>query len=550
MRAILIITVFALFAILPFVHAQDGELPPCMPAELAALSELMGGFYDMHEMIAALRTLDDLRDYSQTHITWRDQLWSSLPLCSPAYKIALLANQLSGDYVSAVLLIPPKDTLDENPYTAWQLSGTATLEALLADLPSAAKADDAAPAAPPAKTLHACDEAEKELLRDTLLPEYSDLTVLAMDVQDFDGFLSYINVQLAWRKESLARYPACAEAIEIAWFESQTAADIATLFAFYFIGESIDDSPYSAPERAGTARLRTLTQALYAAPEADAGADAGSLPDQVIAAIERELGNPSGSNWRACSASELQTILDLIPDYEALVSVAASIETMDDLLAYSSAMIEWREHLVSDLAHCGEVLEVAWIMSEYIGDLAIMHAHAFVDIPSDESPVFQQFMSNVGAVRTWSKVLSDLVNHRESEPEATQGSGNLPACDASELDGINLILADHYALYDAAGAIETLQGYVAFTAGQLEWRERNWARLPLCGDSFEYFLRMAWTNNDTTVAGVLHRFADVAFDDNPFWPAVYGFKERADVLLNRLRGLDAGQEDERANASE
>lgn len=88
---------------------------------------------------------------------------------------------------------------------------------------------------------------------------------------------------------------------------------------------------------------------------------------------------------------------------------------------------------------------------------------------------------------------------------------------------------------------ETLEGYIAFTEAQLAWREVQWARLPLCGDSFEYLLRMNWTNNDSTVAGVLHFFADVAYEDNPFWPATSSFKERADILLNRLRGVDASQ---------
>ncbi len=87
----------------------------------------------------------------------------------------------------------------------------------------------------------------------------------------------------------------------------------------------------------------------------------------------------------------------------------------------------------------------------------------------------------------------------------------------------------------AAGVVESLAGYIAFNKAQLVWRERNWARLPLCGDFFEYFLRMNWTNNDTTGAGVLHFHADVAYADNPFWAQLPLFKERADVLLNRLR---------------
>ena len=42
-------------------------------------------------------------------------------------------------------------------------------------------------------------------------------------------------------------------------------------------------------------------------------------------------------------------------------------------------------------------------------------------------------------------------------------------------------------------------------------------------------------NSDSTVAGVLHHHADVAYAENPFWAQLPIFKERADVLLNRLR---------------
>ena len=114
--------------------------------------------------------------------------------------------------------------------------------------------------------------------------------------------------------------------------------------------------------------------------------------------------------------------------------------------------------------------------------------------------------------------------------------------DSRDPDAINGILADHYALHDAAGALESLAAYIAFSEAQLVWRERNWARLPLCGDSFEYFLRMNWTNNDLTVAGVLHFHADVAYEDNLFWAQLALFKERADILLNRLRDGAAAAE--------
>ena len=527
MRAILIFTVFALFAVTPIIQAQDGELPPCRPAEFDAVHTSLPEMTAFFHRASTVRTADDLLAYSNAHIEWRESYWSNTPLCAESYEIAMLANQLIGDFVALVLVNSFQVDVEVNPYRAERKNGTVRLQALMDALPPPSDTADQRPAGTPRE----CSDLEFDVLSYTLVAEYGELADVANLVETVEGFLDYADAHLAWRRDSLTRYPPCVDALEFAWLASQTAGDIAALFAYYFIGAPEDEIPYSEPEREGTRRIGELAEELRAK----------ALPDEVMQAIERELGNPGGGNWRACSASELQTILNIIPEYETLVAMAAGIESIDGLLEYSAEMIQWRERLVSELAHCGEVLEVAWIMSEYLGDLAAINAHGFLNIPFDESPVFQQVMSNMGGVQTWSIILDDLVNQRESEPEAKPGSGDLPGCTASELDTINSILADHYALYDAAGVVETLEEYLAFTEAQLAWREANWARLPLCGDSFEYFLRMNWTNNDTTIGGVLHFFADVAYNDNPYWPAVGSFKERADILLNRLRGINANQ---------
>lgn len=527
MRVILIISAIVLATAMPIVRAQDGKLPACTPADLKALHASLAEMTAFFRRASTIRTADDLLAYSESHIEWRERYWSTTPPCAESHEIALLANQLIGDFVALVLVNSLQAEVETNPYRAERQSGTARLQALLDALPPVKYSGEPSPA----RTLRECTDAEYEYLSYTLLPEYGELADIANHVDTVEDFLGYADAQLAWRKDSLTRYPPCIKALEYAWLASQTAGDIAALFAYYFIGAPEDEIPYSEPEREGTRRLGEMANELRAE----------ALPDEVMQAIERELGNPSGGNWRACSASELQTVLKIIPEYETVVALAASIETLDGLLAYSSEMIEWRERLVSQLAHCGEALEVAWIMSEHLGDLAAMHACGFVNIPFDESPVFQQVMSNISAVGTWSNLLSDLVNQREVEPEAQPGSRSLPRCAKAELDAINRILADHYALYEAIGDMETLEDYAAFTEAQLEWREHNWARLPLCGDSFEYFLRMNWSNNDTTIAGVLHFFAGVAREDNPFLPAVSSFKPRADILLNRLRGIEASQ---------
>ena len=556
MRLILIITAFALLAVVSSGQAEDSDLPACSTAELAVMYDRVGDIYALFDRVGDIGTMDDILAYSYAHLEWRQGMWSSSPLCAQTFEIALLANQLIGDYVPLILLNSLPDDAGENPYKAGQRSGLARLEALIADLPLPSTPADA----PPARTLRACSAEEIQLVLFSLSPEYGRLTNMANEIEVTVDYLAFVDALLEWRQNSLTQYPPCAESIEIAWLTSQTAGDISALFSFHFMGLSIEEMPYDQSERQGTGRLSELDAQLrdsrWSAPESDEPPVSGAADtwspemQEMLDLMALQAVTPSGSNWRACSANELATILDLIPDFHALTDQLITIETKDALLEYSAAMIDWRERLVFDLTHCGEVLEVAWIMSEYLGDLSLSYALLFADVAFGESPLYREVMSNRVGVPMWADILADQLAQRELGREAILGGDNLPDCTATEMDTINMILADHYALYEAAGVVETLADYVAFGEAQLAWRERNWARLPLCGDSFEYFLRMSWTNNDTTVAGILHYYADVAYDANPFVPAVSSFKERADALLNELRRQSAAQDDEVAKSSQ
>ena len=371
MRKSLLISLFALLVLLPAAQAMDSELPSCSSAELDSVSELMVGFHKLAAKADRLGTLDELLAYSQTHISWRDKLWSSLPHCSPAFETALLANQLSGDFVTAILLTPHRELFDENPYTSWQLSGTAELEERLDGLPPPSNLDDKVlEPTSTLSTLVACTDKKRQYLLETTMADYGDLTDNATSVEDFDDFLNYIEAQFVWRRKSLSQYPPCAEAVEVAWLTSQTASDIATLFAFYFIGQSVDESPYSQPERASTERLRILTQDLRET----------SQFDEAMQTLLLQATTPSGGNWHRCSADELRSFAPLLTEYQYLENMAVEVLSLEQLLDYSIAQIQWRESLSSKLPQCGEVLEIAWIISENIGDLALLYALNFLDV--------------------------------------------------------------------------------------------------------------------------------------------------------------------------
>lgn len=238
---------------------------------------------------------------------------------------------------------------------------------------------------------------------------------------------------------------------------------------------------------------------------------AGALPDEVIAAFERDLGNPSGGNWRRCTVGELETIQHLLPTCHLLEDMAAGIETTDELIAYSQTQIAWRENLLTKLARCGEVLEIAWLISENIGDLAILRALQILDIPVEESPVFQQVMSNVPGISTWEGLLPSLLASYDERDDI----GALPACTAEELGTLKIMLSTHLSVFKDYGDIRSTDDWLNFVLQQIAWREIGFSHLPLCYGSFETFLRAHWFASDNAIHSALI-FADIPADISPF----------------------------------
>lgn len=477
--------------------AQDSEMPPCATAELAAIRDGSDAAIDLLKSAREIRSLDDLLAYSHAHIEWRESAWSVSPLCAPAYEIAMLAEQLVSDYVPLIILNSyPGESL-ENPYRAGQDGGALRLKSFMISLPSSANTADA----PPARPLRECSRVEYEFVAHSLAPEYGSLADIANAIETPADYLGFVEALLRWRQDSLPRYPACAQAIEYAWLASRTAADISALFAVDFLRVPLEANPYNEPERRGTRRLGELTDALRA----------GALPDEVKQAIKLELGNPGGGNWRRCSVEELETIQNLLPEYQMLENLAADIETLDNLVAYSQKQITWRENLLTELARCGEVLEIAWLISENIGDLAIMFGLEFLEIPVDESPVYQQVMSNIPGIITWEQLLPSLLANYEK----TRVDGALPACTGEELGTLKTILSAHLSIFKDHGDLRSIDDLLSFVIQKLAWREFSFSRLPLCYGSLETFLRAYWFASDNAV-GIALALAGVSDEANPY----------------------------------
>lgn len=216
MRHFWLLALIALLAFVPAIAGQDNGLPACTTAELDAIHASLGEMTAFFHRASDIGTTDDLIAYSQAHIEWRERYWTNSPLCAESFEIALLANQLIGDFVALVLVNSLQDDGEDNPYRADRKNGTVKLQALMDAMPPLVNAADG----PPARSLRDCTDSELELVSYTLAPEYGELADIATAADTFEDYLDFVESQLAWRQDSLTRYPPCVEALEFAWLAS------------------------------------------------------------------------------------------------------------------------------------------------------------------------------------------------------------------------------------------------------------------------------------------------------------------------------------------
>ena len=90
----------------------------------------------------------------------------------------------------------------------------------------------------------------------------------------------------------------------------------------------------------------------------------------------------------ACSETQRQYARGAkLTGYIEILNHALAVETVEDLLRYDAAHLEFRESAWSDLPRCADAYEAAILMFRISGDFVVAHAQAFLGIPADVQPV-------------------------------------------------------------------------------------------------------------------------------------------------------------------
>ena len=241
----------------------------------------------------------------------------------------------------------------------------------------------------------------------------------------------------------------------------------------------------------------------------------------------------------ACSETQRQYARGAkLTGYIEILNQALAVETVEDLLRYDAAHLEFREGAWSDLPRCADAYAVAILMFRISGDFVVGHALAFLGVPRDSNPYVAQLTDDVGGLPAW-MIPAAL---RDADAVYALFEINLPGCTAAER--LQLPYFDH-SLLAVEGALDgsfveglNRDNLKTYARVEIDWRNWQFAESPRCKEALALTLTLSEIGSDMVAA-------------QGFWLAgeldlASRYREQALLGMDRFRALQA--EIARANA--
>ncbi len=313
--------------------------------------------------------------YLEAMIVWREQLWASLPPCAEAYDLGLFMFNYTSDISKISILDFAEVSRGSNPYQSEFFRGLMRFGEFLDWLEAAGDGY---------YNLLPCSEATIDLALYDAFTE--QLSLAESPGETIDDLLEYGRSHIEWRERlwsHLPKLPACAEAFETAVLSIQITGDGA---AFTSIARILYDfmeiaQPYQDRVAAAANRLVELDSSLAMVWKTETASTARGLPSCLSADIDGISGSVSG--------------------FSELAEQGMAVETEGDLINYIKSQFAWRDGLWSALTGCAEVFEIAALMLQTAGDLAIKAAFDLAGSPADANPYPAQISHSLGLIERW-----------------------------------------------------------------------------------------------------------------------------------------------------
>ncbi len=374
--------------------SQPDDLPTCNQDEVAALLDLAREFQAVHEGRQTIEIAGDLPPYIEKQLDWRVKALTNMPECAEALKWVLHMLLLNVDTGGFFALQAAGISNDANPFVEPVANGGGLVEQWLAASAPAPSVERSL--RPYGSNFPGCS------LVQAYFPigdgDFRTILEKAQSSDTLEALQTFGSEQISWRADLWKRLAQCAEALEIGWFMSQLAGDLAAAAALELAGAEAGDNVYQQRALLGLDLKKDLEARL---DERDWGDELAS-----------EAGKLS-----ACDSRQAAQLESINADFQTeLVGAALKIESLDDLLRYSEIHIEWRDGIWRELPGCEDALIEGLMMNVIATDFAVAFGLQVAGVDSDNNPYMLQ------ALGAWTRLLDRtiLADLLESEPTETK----------------------------------------------------------------------------------------------------------------------------------
>ena len=241
------------------VAPLENPLPSCSAPDLASVIKKLAPLSDLVTEALVMESIDDLLNYINRMMDWREKLWSDVPLCAESVEISLVATNSASDLAAALALLFAGKSVEETPYWLSSLDG---LQAVIEWTAETRVGADGSRANAQSNSLPHCTEAAREALR-VNVEQVILYSHLISEAETLDDLLSFGEAQMAVRQVLWKQQPPCQEAVRGALLIIQLTGDALPAFALMmFGGVPTADNPYMEAIGSTQERVRALASAV------------------------------------------------------------------------------------------------------------------------------------------------------------------------------------------------------------------------------------------------------------------------------------------------
>ncbi len=210
-----------------------------------------------------------------------------------------------------------------------------------------------------------------------------------------------------------------------------------------------------------------------------------------------------------CASEEILDIFSVIVAHQ--LKLDESFASIDDLLAYSRAQIDFREQGLSQLPYCADAIALRRAFTEIGADAVARGALELAGMSPNQNPYRLQLASD--RARVMALAASMFAADRAAASAPAQ---SLPeACQPADIQRLERAIAGLLDLLEATATVVNRAHYALSVDRRLQWREDNLSRQSDCADAVEAALRMSETATDAAAHHAL-AYAGVSSAINPF----------------------------------